>query len=448
MSTPSQSSPARIAIVGGGFTGLSAAYELCRAGHDVTIFESDPEVGGLAGSFEVDGVQLERFYHHWFTNDRHVMDLIDELDHHDRILLRPTRTGMYFANGTYRLSTPKDLLTFRPLGFLDRLRLGYLALKARRVSDWMALENITARQWLIEMAGETVYRVMWEPLMKGKFGPYAEEISAVWMWNKLKLRGGSRGKGGAEMLAYYRGGFAALAQAIADDVRSHGGKIRTRCGVESIVVRDGKATGVRAGGVEYPAEVVLMTPALPIVADLLENHVDADYAAFLRRIEYLANVCLVLELDRSLSDTYWLNVNDPGFPYVGVIEHTNFEPPETYHGRHIVYLSKYLPADAELYHMTDRQVYEFSVPHIQRMFPAFDRSWVLRHHVWRARYSQPIVSKRYSELIPPTKTPIEGVLLCTMAQIYPEDRGTNYAIREGRKIGRELVDSLESARSS
>ncbi|QNN22076.1 NAD(P)/FAD-dependent oxidoreductase [Planctomycetales bacterium ZRK34] len=432
----------RTLIVGGGFTGLAAAYELARAGLPVTVLEADPDVGGLAGSFDVDGVSLERFYHHWFTNDRHVMDLIEELGQQDRILLRPTRTGMYYANNFYRLSTPKDLLTFKPLGFIDRVRLGYLALKARRVKDWMALEDITARQWLIDMAGENVYRVVWEPLMAGKFGPFADKISAVWMWNKLKLRGGSRGKGAAEMLAYYRGGFASLAQSLADEIVKHGGEILTNHPVNELHITDNRVTGLRAAGKDFEADRVLLTTPLPIAADLIQPHADAAYVDSLRRIEYLANVCLVLELDRSLSETYWLNVNDPSFPYVAVIEHTNFEPPETYHGKRIVYLSKYLPADAELYRMSDEQVFEFSLPHIQRMFPDFDRSWVQGHHVWRARYSQPIVGKHYSKLIPAERMPVDGMYLATMAQIYPEDRGTNYAIREGRAVGKRLVESV------
>jgi len=430
----------RIVIIGGGFTGLAAAYELTQAGCDVTVLEADDQIGGLAGSFDVDGVALERFYHHWFTNDQHVMQLIDELGVRDHVLLRPTRTGMYFANNFYRLSTPKDLLKFKPLSLIDRIRLGLLALKARRVKDWRPLESMTARDWLIRMGGRKVYDVVWQPLMAGKFGPYADDISAVWMWNKLKLRGGSRGKGGAEMLAYFRGGFAALAERLAEAVEQQGGRILTRHPVSRVDVADGRVTAVHAAGETFEADTALATPALPIIAELIREHVDADYCAQLERIEYLANVCLVLELDRSLSQTYWLNVNDPSFPYVGVIEHTNFEPPESYGGKHIVYLSKYLPHTDELYLMSDQEVYDFSLPHIQRMFPDFKDEWVQRYHVWRARYSQPIVGKHYSELIPDYDTPIEGLHIATMAQIYPEDRGTNYAIREGRAIGRRLAE--------
>jgi len=193
-----------IVIVGGGFSGLSAALELSARGLAVTVLEAEAEVGGLAGSFEVGGVKLEKFYHHWFTNDRHVMELIEELGLSDQVLLRTSNTGMYHANRSYRLSKPLDLLKFTPLGLIDRIRLGLLVFQARAVRDWMALETLTAEEWLISLCGRKVYSVVWEPLLKGKFGPVAGEISAVWFWNKLALRGGSRGKGGKEMLAWRR----------------------------------------------------------------------------------------------------------------------------------------------------------------------------------------------------------------------------------------------------
>ena len=171
-------------------------------------------------------------------------------------------------------------------------------------------------------------------------------------------------------------------------------------------------------------------------------HVSAEYVSSLRRIKYLANVCLVLELDRSLSSTYWLNVNDPGFPFVGLIEHTNFEPASTYRGRYIVYLSKYLPQSDALFSMSAQELLQFTLPHLRRMFPAFDLQWILGYHVWRANYSQPVVERRYNELIPTNETPLAGLYIATMAQIYPEDRGTNYAIREGRKMGRLIAERV------
>ena len=271
-------------------------------------------------------------------------------------------------------------------------------------------------------------------MLIGKFGSVHSEISAVWFWNKLKLRGGSRGKGGAEQLAYFCGGFAAIARLLADEIVRLGGEIRTNSAVTRLDVEDGRAVRVHASGGAVQADAVVLTAPLPLSADLLAPHVSPDYLAFLMRIRYLSNLCLVLELDRSLSGLYWLNVNDPSFPFVGVIEHTNFEPPSSYGGRHIVYLSKYLPADANLMQMSDPDLLEFSLNALRQMFPDFSRDWVKNYHVWRAGYSQPVIEKNYCSLIPDMQTPLANVYLATMAQVYPEDRGTNYAVRSGTRV--------------
>jgi protoporphyrinogen oxidase len=212
--------------------------------------------------------------------------------------------------------------------------------------------------------------------------------------------------------------------------------------VIGVQVESGRATGVVTKDGVRSARAVIATPPLPIVADLLEPHVSGAYRDRLRRIRYLANVCLVLELDRSLSSTYWLNVNDPGFPFVGVIEHTNFEPESTYGGRHIIYLSKYLPESDDLFKMDDPQLVKYSLASLRRMFPSLADDWVLQAHVWRARYSQPIVERGYSKLIPPIETPIDSLYLASMAQVYPEDRGTNYAIREGVRVAEQAASDF------
>jgi len=429
-------------VIGAGFTGLAAAYQLTCLGMRVTLLEADAEVGGLAGCFEVNGERLEKFYHHWFVTDSHIMQLIKELGGEHDIVYRPTRTGMYFANNFFNLSAPLDVLRFKPLKFVDRIRLGALVLRARAVNEWKLLESVTAEQWLSKLGGKTVYRVVWEPLLRGKFGSHAPDISAVWFWNKLKLRGGSRDRQGNEVLAYYRGGFAALARRMAEEITAKGGEIRTGAAACALLVDCARVTGVKTARGVIEADAVIATPALPIIADLLRPHLSAAYVDQLHKIQYLANLCVVLELDRSLSGTYWLNVNDPGFPFVGVIEHTNFESAATYGGRHIVYLSKYLAESDPLYAMSDGEMIEFTLPHLQRMFPDFARSWILASHVWRARFAQPIVKRGYRELIPSAETPLEGFYIATMAQIYPEDRGTNYAVREGRAIARKVSEQV------
>jgi protoporphyrinogen oxidase len=423
-------------IVGAGFTGLSLGYYLAKAGWQVTIFEKDSEPGGLAGSFKVEGENLEKFYHHWFTNDQHIMDLIKDLNCEDHIVVRETRTGMYFANNFFKLSSPLDLLKFKPLNFINRIRLGFVVLAVRLVKDWKKLESITAKDWLIKICGKQGYQVVWEPLLKGKFGRYAESVSAVWFWNKLKLRGGSRGEKGKEYLAYYKGGFASLAESMVSAIQEMGGTIHFNKGVSEV---SSKGILITESGENFTANKTVLTAPLPICASMLKNATTEAYTASLNEVQYIGNVCLTLELNRSLSEIYWLNVNDPGFPFVGIIEHTNFEPKESYKGRHIVYLSKYLPTDEALYKMSEQEFYDYAVPFIQKMFPEFKTDWVIDYHVWKEAYSQPLVTLHYSKLIPEFKTPIESVYINSMAQIYPEDRGTNYAVREGKFMAEKFI---------
>ena len=346
---------------------------------------------------------------------------------------------------------------FKPLNYVDRIRLAAMVLRARAVTDWRQLESLTAREWAVRLGGDTVYKVVWEPLLRGKFGAHEPDISAVWFWNKLKLRGGSRNGRGNEVLAYYRGGIAMLlARRIADEIVAKGGRVLTGAPADSLLVDRNRVTGVITAHGSVNADAVIATPSLPIIADLIRPHVSATYVDQLSAIHYLSNICVVLELDRSLSDiiTGSTSTIPPFFPFVGVIEHTNFEPAETYGGRHIVYLSKYLAETDPLYAL-HRCADALTIPSltVQRMFPDFSRGWILASHVWHARFAQPIVTRNYPSLDSRCGNPLDGFYIASMAQIYPEDRGTNYAVREGRAIAQRVSNSLspkqgEARRSS
>ncbi len=437
-------------ITGAGFTGLSAALELARTGKKVLVLESDSVPGGLAGTFEFrDGAIIEKFYHHWFNNDTYVPQLVHELGMDNDIVTLPSRTGMYFNGRHWRLSTPIDLLRFKPLSLLDRLRLGLLVFRVRRIKDWKSIEHLSIREWLEPLCGKNVFRIVWQPLLTSKFSIYAEAVNAVWMWKKLVLRGSTRDRKGGEQLAYFKGGFGRLARAIADEIERLGGAIRYNTRVTGVHAADGQLTAVETTDGPMSACQFLFTPSFAIIAAILEKAVpDAAgraWIASLRRVAYLGNVCLVLQLDRSLSDTYWLNVNDPGFPFVGVIEHTNFDPPENYQGKHIVFLSRYVAAQDPLWSYGDEQYLDFALDHLKRMFPDLQRSWIEDFRVWRAEYAQAVTERNYSAYVPGPATPFSNVMISTMAQIYPEDRGTNYAIRDGRASGRALAVALSGA---
>jgi protoporphyrinogen oxidase len=433
-------------VIGGGFGGLAAAYELGCSGRPCILLESSPTLGGLSGTFGVEGMRLEKFYHHWFNHDRAIMDMIGELGLDENLIFGPADVGMYYANSVHRLRSPLDLLRFRPLSLSDRFRTGLLALCARHVRDWKRLEQKSASEWLIQLGGLPGFEVVWRPLLNAKFGRYADDVSAVWMWNKLKLRGSSRSRSGRDELAYFRGGFGALADALAARVRQQGGEIRTNCPVSRVLTERGAVVGVETPHGVIAADEVLVTTPLPIALRLAPDLPDR-YVRPAAKIQHLASVCLVMVLDRSLSSCYWLNVNDPTFPFVAVIEHTRLDLPEHYGGKHIVYLSRYTTEDDPLYGMDSGQLLDNYRDYLKRVFPQFDPAWVIQHFCWRAPYGQPVVTRRYSEVLPSFRTPVRGLWFCTMAQVYPEDRGVNYAVSYARRVARQML-GLEPGRRS
>jgi protoporphyrinogen oxidase len=263
------------------------------------------------------------------------------------------------------------------------------------------------------------------------------------MWKKLVLRGSTRNAKGQEELAYFKGGFGRLAEAMVSSIKANGGDVEFNSKVVDIEIGTKNTVNfliTNKGNVE--GSQYLFTPSFPIIANIFTKAADVSWLSSLRRVRYLGNMCLVLRLKQSLSDTYWLNVNDPGFPFVGVIEHTNFDSPENYEGTHIVFLSRYLAVEDPVWLYTDKQYLKFALDKLKEMFPKIDSSWVIDYRVWRSEHAQPVTEKNYSKYVPGYETPFNNAFISTMAQIYPEDRGTNYAIREGRAAADDLSKRL------
>lgn len=437
-----------VVIVGAGFTGLTAGLELARTGHKVLVLDGDDRVGGLSGTFEFrDGFTIEKFYHYWYDHDEYVPELVRGLGAESEIVTMPSKTGMYFNGRHWRLTTPLDLLQFSPLSWLDRVRLGLLVLQVRQIRDWKKIEHLSIQEWLEPLCGKNVFRVVWQPLIDHKFSVFSDAVNAVWMWKKLVLRGSSRDSKGGEQLAYFKGGFGKLAQLMSDEIVRLGGEVRCNTKVTSATVNNGEITSLVAGNAEVSGRQYLFTPAFSVIADIFDSVASPEWLSRLRRVKYLGNICLVLQLDRSLSDTFWLNVNDPGFPFVGVIEHTNFDTSDSYGGKHIVFLSRYLACDDPLWRSDDAAYLAFALVHVKRMFPDFQADWVLDFRTWRADFAQPVTERGYSNYVPGSETPYSNGWISTMAQIYPEDRGTNYAIRDGQRSAKVIATRLAKQQS-
>ncbi len=441
----------RVGVIGGGATGLAAAYELGLRGHHAEVFESAPFLGGQASTFPVNGVPLERGYHHLFRSDTSMIDLIGELGLTHRLKWIDSNVG-YYANGRlWKFTSPVDLLMFRPMPLLDRIRLGLLTLGLQRRKEWASLEQTTATEWLLAHGGRKVYGAIFEPMLRGKFGRYHDQITMAWLWNKFALRTASRGKGLAgkfkEQLAYPTGSFGEIFDVLADRIRQQGGEIHVSSGVREVVVEEGRVRGltVSVGGGEPERrdydQVLATVPSF--IFPRLVPELPADYLSKLTDKVYLSAVLVILVLDRPLSPHYWTYVGDRSLPFLGIIEHTNFIPAEHYGGAHIVYLTNYLERDDPLYKMTPDELYREYVQHLKKINPAFDESWVTEYHHHKVDAAQPIVTRGYSETIPSHRTPIRDLYLANTTQIYPEDRGTNYSVRMGRQVAALMAEDFQ-----
>jgi protoporphyrinogen oxidase len=445
----------KVIVVGGGMAGLGAAYELLKRGHEVALFEASPEFGGQVRTFEVGGERLEIFYHHLFQSDTEAMRILEELGLASDVAWIDSNVGLHAAGRNYPFVGALDLLRFDRVSLLSRLRLGLTALWLRRVHDYRRYERTRASDWIRSRVGRQGYERVWGPLLRAKFSEHADDVSMVWFWGKIYLRFASRPKGGLplvgsllakEQLGYLRGSFGRLVDGLVEACRARGGRLEAGAPVESVIVEDGRAVGVRlADGREERADAVLattpsglfrrMTPGLPAAGPD-----GARYAEMLDAVQYQWATVLVLTLDRPLSSIYWLTMTDDDAPFVVAVEQTNFLPASTYGGNHIVYFSDYMSPDDPMARMSEDEILDLYEPWIRRINPAFDRSWIRDRWVFRDRAGQPVVRLGYHETIPPHRSPIPRLYLANTTQIYPEDRGQNYSLRMGSRVAR-LVES-------
>jgi protoporphyrinogen oxidase len=432
----------RVAVIGGGVAGLSASYRLLQAGHEVSLFEAEKQLGGLVRTFETGGDPLECFYHHLFTTDTTIVSLIDELGLGDRLTWRDSQVGFYHGGRIWPFVTPLDLLRFKPLPLIDRVRLGLAGLYLRRQDDWRRYESITAWEWLRRYVGQKGLDVVWGPLLRGKFADQAEEVAMAWLWSKIHLRFASRKAGVSqkEQLGYLLGSFGLLVREIEKRIRETGARVETGTPVRQISVRDGRASGlVLHDGREVEAEAVIA--CLPSERFLsLTPPLGGEYERRVRAARWQWALCYVLTLKQSLSPIYWLNISDAGTPFIAVIEHTNFIEKERYGGQHIVYLSNYLTPNHPWFHLSDEELDDLYLPHLTKFNPAFSRDWIVERRVFKGPNAQPVIRCNYRDDLPDHRTPVPGLYLANMQQIYPEDRGQNYSIRMGETVAKMAME--------
>jgi protoporphyrinogen oxidase len=466
-----------IGIIGGGFAGLTAAYRLVSEGHRATVFERSRQLGGLAMSYPLCGTRLEKYYHHLFTSDKDILALARELG--VEVTWPSPPVGMFTGGVVHPFTTPADLLRFSPLSPADRVRLAAVALFLQRFPNGRRFEGVTAAEWYRRYAGPRVYTTIIGPMLRAKFGRNAEKVAMVWMWGKLRLRGTSREKGGLkESLGYVRGSFGALIDRLADEIRRRGGEVRGGAvvrriegGTPSRQLTEGGVPGFvsalrpspshpqpaaswsKAGGQplfvitdrdRVQVDAVLSTIAPELLADVVPD-LPAAWRATARTLSYSGVLCTTLVLRHQLSPIYWMYISDVAVPFGGLIEHTNYIPPSEYGGSRILYVSHYMYPDEEFYTFASEDIMRRYVPHLKRVNPGFDESWIEKRVFAHDRFAQPIVEVDYAERLLPYVTPIPGIFSASMAQIFPEDRGTNYAVLAGNQVAAVIREYLHNA---
>jgi protoporphyrinogen oxidase len=431
-----------IGIIGAGAAGMAAAWDLVRAGHQVTIFEAGNAVGGLAAGFKDEKWEwtLEKFYHHWFQSDKDVLTLIEEIGHSDKVIFPRPKTSYWLDGKVYRSEINLSALQL-PLSPIAKIRLGLFGAYLKLTPFWKSLEKVTAHEWLQRTMGSEVYNKLWRPLFIGKFSDEYDKINMAWFWARIHTR--------SLRLGMFKGGFQAFLEAVATAIREKGAVIRLNAPIEQITSQDGKPA-LKVNGELCVFDRVISTLSPSMMLRLTDGLADTSYGKKMTELRSIGAVCVVLALKQPLlSDgTYWLNLpaTSPDkkvsqFPFLALVEHTNFMDKAHYNGDVLVYCGDYVPADHEYFKLSDDELVERFTKALPTFNRAFKQDWIRKAWVFRAPYAQPVPQVNHSEKILPLKTPLTGLYWASMSQVYPWDRGTNYAVELGRRVAKLTMES-------
>jgi len=430
----------KIAVIGAGFAGLSAALDLIKVGHEVVVFEASGNPGGLASGFKEEhwDWSVERFYHHWFQSDAHLLGLIEELGWSDQVLFPKPVSVMYHKGKFYPFDSIKAALLYPGLGWgINKIRFGLVGLYLRFTKNWKPLEKVTTEQWMRSKAGNFVFESMWKPMLDGKFGEnWSDKVNMAWMWARLHVR--------TTRLGTFEGGFQRFADKFARKLTEDGVQIRYKQSVNKISKNPLGRLDVQTGDEQSEGfDQVLVTLSPGLMAKLAPD-LPQDYLGELLKLNHMGAVVMTLSLKHPLSPDgyYWYNIpKQAGYPFLSLVEHTNFLKPEYFGGDHIIYIGDYLEKDHPNFSKSDQELLDEFLPHLKKINPKFEADWVKKAWVSKTGYAQPIPLLDHSKNIPSLQTPIDGLWFASMSQVYPWDRGTNFAVEIGRRAAKLMLEN-------
>jgi len=397
----------KIAIVGGGITGLTIGYYLSKKGHRITIFEKENYLGGLASGFKLGDWYLEKFYHHIFKKDRAIQGLTKDLGIEDIWFWKDCGAPIFYKNKIYPFSTPLDLLKFNPISFKSRLRTGLASLYLKAKSNYHGFEKISAEKWIKKYMGKESWEVIWKLLMKEKFGKYYKKINMSWMWARIHRR--------SRFLGYPKGGFQIIIDKLVEKIKKNGGRIVLKRKIKNNAELD-----------EFDKKIY--TIASPLFLKIFPN-LPRDYSNKLKSIKYIGSVAVVLILKKKILDwVYWLNINDEDFPFLLCVEQANLVSEKYYNNLYPFYIGTYTSLGSELFKKKGDLIADEWIKYLGKINKGFKKDWIKEFRVFKERYTQPIFTVDNFLNIPDFETPIKNIYLVNMLNTYPWDRGVNFAV--------------------
>ena len=436
----------RVAVIGAGATGLAAAYDLTRSGLDVTVYEAGAEVGGLAAGFRDDAWDwnLEKFYHHWFANDHAVLNLIKELGAWDDVIFRRPISSTWHNGQIYPVDRPNmPVAVLRlPMSWPSKLRFGLVGVYLKFFKNWKPMERFTAEVWLRRYMGNETYEALWRPALIAKFGQDYDKVNMAWLWARIYKR--------TPRLGTFQGGFQAFLELLAAQVRKQGGEICLNTPVERVRQTTTGKLVLTVSGKDKEFDAVISTSS-PQITLRLAPELPPEYTAKLSSLKSLGAVVVILALRHQLmaDGTYWLalpannpNKTDGEFPFLALIEHTNYMDRSHYGGDHLVYCGDYVAPDHEYFSLSEDALTERFTGVLKRFNPNFSPEWIRKRWVFRTRYAQPVPYVNHSQALPDLRTPLAGLYMASMSQVYPWDRGTNYSVKMGREVAAMVMEDL------